>query len=305
MPKQNQILVVIVGPTAIGKTNLSIKLAEHYNSEIISADSRQFYKELKIGTAMPSEEDLLRVKHHLIGHLSIHDNYNAGEFEKDFLKALSEIFKKNNIAFLTGGSGLFIDAALNGFDYFPNVDEKIRHELNYQFKEYGLSWLQSEIKAKDPEFFETSDKNNPRRLLRALEVCVSSGKTYSSFRTGNRNNRDFKTIKIFLNTERKQLYERINMRVEEMLLNGLLNEAKSLIGYKNLNALNTVGYKELFNYLDNKISLEKAIEMIKQNTRRYAKRQITWFKKDNDYMELNPEDFKFILEYLKKEIEKT
>ncbi len=294
----HKFLVVIAGPTAIGKTALSIELAQHYNTQIISADSRQFYKEMKIGTAVPADEELTIVPHHFIAHLSIKNEYNAGMYETDALKKIDELFREHDVVLLTGGSGLFIDAVCNGFDTFDEIPKEIREEINQLYEKKGLEWLQEEVKKCDPEYYSKADTKNPHRLIRALEVCRGTGKPYSSFKTGQKKERPFTTIKVLLNTERAIVYERINKRTDEMMKKGWLEEAKQLFPFRHLNALNTVGYKELFQHLEEKISLEKAVELIKQNTRRYAKRQLTWFRNDVEFTEFLPEDKDKIIAFI-------
>ena len=279
MPK---FLVSIIGPTAIGKTALSIKLAQHFNTEILSADSRQFYKEMQIGTAAPSKEELASAKHHFIHHKSIHENYNVGAFEKDALKCLDKLFKKQNVAIMVGGSGLYVDAVINGLDDFPEVNSNIRKALNEQLKNDGLITLQNQLKFLDIKTFENIAIDNPHRVIRALEICIGTGKPYSSFLNKGKEKRHFKTISVGLTSERDLIYNRINQRVDLMMNAGLLNEVEQLTDYQNLNALNTVGYKELFNYLNGEWPLDFAISEIKKNTRRFAKRQLTWFKKNEN-----------------------
>jgi len=275
-------LISIIGPTAIGKTALSIKLAQHFNTDIISADSRQFFKEMQIGTAAPSNDELAAAKHHFIHHKSIKDNYNVGAFEKDALLKLDMLFKTNNIIIMVGGSGLYVDAVTKGLDDFPEVDKSIRKDLNKQFKEHGISILQTQLKQLDIKAFNTIAIDNPHRVIRALEICIGSGKPYSSFLNQGKSKRNFKTITVGLTAEREIIYDRINKRVDMMMKNGLLNEVENLLPFKSLNALNTVGYKELFNYLNDEWTLDFAISEIKKNTRRFAKRQLTWFKKNEN-----------------------
>ena len=287
---KNKRLIVISGATAIGKTALSIQLAQHFNSEIISADSRQFYKELKIGATPPSQEELAKVKHYFIQHLSVKDDYNVGLFEKDAIALLQNLFKKTDILIMVGGSGLYIDAVCNGLDTFPEVDEKIKKELIAEYKNKGITFLQDELKKTDSDYFDIVDIYNPQRLIRALAVIRESRKPFSSFRNKTFAERDFKISHFSLEIEREKLYERINKRVDIMMKSGLLKEVDSLIPFKNKNALQTVGYKELFSYFDGEISLEEAINKIKQNTRRFAKRQISWFKRDNSIQHLKVEN---------------
>ncbi len=280
-------LIAVVGPTAIGKTALSIKLANHYNTEIVSADSRQFYKEMTIGTAVPSKEELSAAKHHFIQNLSVTEDYSVGDFERDGLALLEKLFKLQDIVILVGGSGLYVDAIVKGLNHFPDVDESIRLKLNDSLKNEGLEPLQNQLKTLDPKYFEKVDIHNPHRVIRALEICIGTQKTYTSFLEQDKEERPFNTITVGLEADRTKIYERINDRVDIMMAEGLLKEVKSLEPYKNYNALNTVGYKELFNYLDDEWSLEFAISEIKKNTRRFAKRQLTWFKKNSDTLWFN------------------
>ncbi len=277
-------LISIVGPTAIGKTALSIKLANDFNTEIISADSRQFFKEMQIGTAAPTPSELAQAKHHFIHHKSVEDDYNVGAFEKDAIQLLNKLFKTHDTVIMVGGSGLYVDAVTHGLDHFPQVPTSIREQLNKQFKEEGLEALQGQLKNLDPKSYKQIAIDNPQRVIRALEVCIGSGKPYSSFLNKAKNKRDFKTLSIGLTAERDVIYNRINKRVDLMLEQGLLNEVKSLQGKKHLNALNTVGYKELFKYLDGEWTLDFAISEIKKNSRRFAKRQLTWFRKKEDIL---------------------
>lgn len=299
MKVNNKKLIVLTGPTAVGKTKEAINLAKALNTEIISADSRQFYKELNIGVATPSKEELEEVKHHFIGHISIHNNYNVGLFEKDALDRIELLFKTYDTIVLTGGSGMYIDVVCNGMDSLPDVDIEIRNELNRVFKEEGISVLQEELREKDIEYYNIVDKKNHIRIIRALEVIRQTGKTFSFYRTNQKTQRDFQIFKFALQRERSELIERINKRVDLMMEDGLLDEAKTVYLYKHLSALNTVGYKELFKYFEGEISLENAIEDIKTNTRRYAKRQMTWFRKDKEYIWLdakNPINWKEVLD---------
>jgi len=287
---KNKRLIVISGATAIGKTALSIQLAQHFKSEIISADSRQFYKELKIGATPPSQEELIKVKHHFIQHLSVKDDYNVGLFEKDAIAVLYTLFKKTDTLIMAGGSGLYIDAVCNGLDTFPKVDERIKKELIAEYKNKGITFLQDELKKRDPVYFDIVDINNSQRLIRALAVIRESRKPFSSFRNKTSAKRDFKISHFSLEMEREKLYERINRRVDLMMEEELLKEVENLIPYKNKNALQTVGYKELFSYFDGEISLEEAINKIKQNTRRFAKRQISWFKREEGVQHVSCEN---------------
>jgi tRNA dimethylallyltransferase len=294
----NKSLIVIVGPTAIGKTTLAIKLAQHYKTEIISADSRQFYKEMSIGTAKPSIEELKAAKHHLINSHSVVDQFNAGDFEKESIKIINKLFVNHNHAILVGGSGLFINAVCNGFDPLPTASEEVRKKLNKQFDENGITYLQDKLKSVDPEYFAEVDINNPQRIIRALEVFESTGKTFSSLRTKNKKQRPFNIVKIGLNIDRDKLYQRINTRVDEMINMGLIAEVENLKAHRDLNTLNTVGYSEIFEFLDNKCNKVEAIEKIKQNTRRFAKRQLTWFNKSDDIKWFSPDQIEDIIQYL-------
>lgn len=279
IPNKN-FLIVVVGPTAIGKTALAIEIAKHYQTEIISCDSRQFFKEMTIGTAVPNAEELATVPHHFIQNKSIFENYSVGDFERKGIVLLDELFKKNPIQVMVGGSGLYVNAILNGLDDFPEIDPSIRTRLNAQLEEEGLEYLQNLLKELDPEHYERVAIKNPQRVIRALEICLGTGKTYSSFLNLKKNIRNFTPIIIGIEAEREKMYERINNRVAIMVENGLIEEVKSLFPHKELNALQTVGYRELFRYLDQEITLDFALEEIKKNTRRFAKRQLTWFKKD-------------------------
>ena len=275
-------LITIVGPTAIGKTALSISLAKHYGCEIISADSRQFYKEMNIGTAVPSPEELHSAKHHFIQHKSINETYSVGDFERDAIEKIKELHKRNTTVIMVGGSGLYVKAVTDGLDDFPSIDKDVRIDLNKKFKNEGLKPLQDELFAVDRKAYESIAIDNPHRVIRALEVYQGTGRPYSSFLSQPQKKRDFDTIYIGLRADRQVIYDRINKRVDLMMKAGLLDEVKSLYPFKHVNALNTVGYKELFRYLDGEIDLEFAISEIKKNTRRFAKRQLTWFNKNKD-----------------------
>ncbi len=294
MNSQKKFLIIVLGPTGIGKTDLTISLAKAYNSEIISCDSRQFYKELSIGTAVPEKEQLAAVKHHFIQNISIADYYNVSNFENDVIQLLNTYHKTNNIALMTGGSMMYIDAVCNGIDDMPDIDTEIREFYKAKLINEGIETLRFELKRVDPEHYNIVDLKNGKRIIRALEVYAQTGKTYTSFRTAPKKKRNFEIIKIGLQIEREKLYERINKRVDIMIKNGLVNEAKENYKNKGLNALNTVGYKELFAYFDGEYSLEKAIELIKRNTRRYSRRQISWFKRDNEINWFNPNNFEEI-----------
>jgi tRNA dimethylallyltransferase len=278
-------LITIIGPTAIGKTALSIALAQHFGCDIISCDSRQFFKEMKIGTAVPSDEELAAAPHHFIQNKSIFESYSVGDFEQEALAKLEELFHKNNIQIMVGGSGLYVDAVLKGFDDFPDIDTSVRDEINVKFDTLGIDYLQQQLQELDSEYYQKLQTENPQtlqnpqRMKRFVEVCIGSGKPYSSFIRKRKNVRNFTPIIIGLEADREIMYNRINQRVDIMLNEGLLAEAQSLYPNKHLNALQTVGYRELFDYFDGKITLDFATEQIKMNTRRFAKRQITWFKR--------------------------
>ncbi|WP_298425647.1 tRNA (adenosine(37)-N6)-dimethylallyltransferase MiaA [uncultured Kordia sp.] len=275
-------LISIVGPTAIGKTALSIQLAQHFGTEIISCDSRQFFKEMAIGTAVPSQEEQNAANHHFIQHISIFDEYNVGQFEKDAIAKLDELFQRHNIVVMVGGSGLYVDAVLKGLDDFPKVDPQIREDLNQQLTTKGITSLQQQLQELDPVYYKKVAKENPHRLIRALEICIGSGKPYSSFLKAEMTQRNFTSIKVGLTADREIIYDRINRRVDIMMNEGLLKEAKALYKHKSLNALQTVGYRELFSYFDGDFTLDFAISEIKKNTRRFAKRQGTWFRRDTN-----------------------
>ncbi|WP_372944367.1 tRNA (adenosine(37)-N6)-dimethylallyltransferase MiaA [Muriicola sp.] len=279
-------LLVIAGPTGIGKTALAIKLAEHYNTEIISADSRQFFKEMRIGTAVPSDEELRAVPHHFIQHISIQDPYSVGDFERDALKKLEELFKLHDIVIMAGGSGLYIDAVLHGFDSFPEIDPSIRTQLKQELRDKGLAKLQKELLESDPVYAKKADLQNPQRVIRALEVCRGTGNPYSSYLGRKKTQRPFQSVILGLEAPREEVYRRIDSRVDQMMKAGLLEEARELIEYKPLNALKTVGYKELFGYLEGEYDLDQAIDEIKKNSRRYAKRQGTWFRGKKEVLPL-------------------
>jgi len=291
-------LIVIAGPTAVGKTALSIELAKLYKCPVISADSRQFYKEMSIGTAKPTPEEMQDVPHYFIDNINIHDSYNVGQFEREAIECIENLFKENDQLILVGGSGLYINAILNGVDEFEEIPSHIREQLIKDFEDKGLIYLQEQLKLKDEVYYNQVDLNNPQRMMRALEVCIHNNKPYSSFRTKEKKTRSFENINILINTDREALYNRINKRVDIMMQNGLLEEVKSLYPYKHLNALNTVGYKEIFDFIDNKCTLEEAINLIKQNSRRYAKRQLTWFNHQGDFETFEPTDLEKLKAYL-------
>ena len=282
---KNKKLITIVGPTAIGKTALSIALAQHYQCEIISCDSRQFFKEMKIGTAVPSDLELSQAKHHFIQNKSIFDNYTVGDFEKEAIAKLDELFLTDDYAILVGGSGLYVDAILKGLDSFPDIEKSVRNKIQIDYDLKGIIYLQEKLQELDSEYYtfllnqNPQTLQNPQRMMRFIEVCIGSGNPYSSYLNKEKNSRNFIPIIIGLEADRKIIYDRINHRVDIMVRDGLLAEAQKLYPNKTLNALQTVGYRELFQYFDNEISLEFAIEEIKKNTRRFSKRQMTWFKK--------------------------
>lgn len=275
-------LITIVGATAIGKTSLSIALAKHFDCEIISCDSRQFYKEMTIGTAVPGQEELTQAKHYFIQNRSIHEDYNVGQFEKDTLELLNELFKKKDTVIMVGGSGLYVDAVLKGLDYFPKVSSEIREKLNKELEDKGIESLQKQLEQLDAETHAVIDLNNPHRVIRALEICIGTGGKYSEFKNKPKVKRNFKSTLIGLDATRETIYNRIEQRVDIMLKKGLLEEVKALHPHKNLNALQTVGYRELFAYFDGEFTLDFAVSEIKKNTRRFAKRQNTWFKKNKE-----------------------
>lgn len=273
-------LISVIGPTAIGKTSLAIQLAKHFDTEILSSDSRQFYKEMQIGTAVPSQEELSEAKHHFIQHKSIHDVYTVGDFEREALATLEELFKEKPIVIMVGGSGLYEKAVTKGLDKFPKVDQNIFNKLNEEHRKNGIEKLANQLAELDPDYAKNVDLENHQRVIRALSICLSSGQKFSDFLGQTESERQFENIIVGLDADRKIIYDRINQRVDIMLKNGLLEEAKDLEKYKALNALNTVGYKELFEFIEGNVSLDRAIENIKTNTRRFAKRQLTWYRKD-------------------------
>ncbi|PWS26584.1 tRNA (adenosine(37)-N6)-dimethylallyltransferase MiaA [Pedobacter yonginense] len=301
-PKKAKTLISVVGPTAIGKTALAIELGRYFNTEIISADSRQFFKEMEIGTAKPNQEELASVKHHFINSHSVEKLFSTGDFEVEALETLQAIFTDRDTAIIVGGSGLYVNAVLNGLDEMPEIDLKIREQLNAQFENEGIEVIQKKLEQVDPEYFNKVDQNNPQRMIRGLEVFLSTGRKLSSMLSAQKKDRPFNIIKIGLNTDRATLYNQINHRVDKMMERGLLEEVKGLIPFRKYNALNTVGYSELFDYVDEKVSLADAIAAIKQNTRRFAKRQLTWFRKDEEINWFEPDEKEQIIAFIKKQL---
>ncbi|MBQ3699124.1 MAG: tRNA (adenosine(37)-N6)-dimethylallyltransferase MiaA [Prevotella sp.] len=291
-------LIVITGPTAVGKTALTIELARHYGIPVINADSRQIYKELRIGTASPTEEQLSMVQHYFVGSKSIHDYYNASMYEQDVLALISSQATTHDFHLLSGGSMMYIDAVCNGIDDIPTIRDDIREEMKRRCQEEGLEALCEDLRRLDPEHYEVVDRQNYRRVIHALEICYQTGRTYTSYRTQERKPRPFRIVKIGLNREREELYDRINQRVDQMMQDGLLEEAKGLYALRQLNALNTVGYKEMFDYMDGRWPLEEAVERMKGNTRRYARKQLTWFRRDPLVRWFHPDDKEEILKYV-------
>lgn len=299
-------LIVLSGPTGIGKTETGLQIAEYFDAPIVSSDSRQMYRELKIGTAAPSEKELARVTHYFIGTHSIHDFYNAGQYELDVIKLLEkDLFHKHNVVLLVGGSMMYIDAVCNGIDNIPTVDEETRRYWKQIYAEHGLEFIQKKLKELDPKHYEKVDKNNYKRILHALEICDISGKAYSDLLTGEKKERSFTILKIALNCPREELYERIDKRVDKMLDEGLLEEAKRYYPYKELNTLNTVGYKELYEYFDGKISLEEAVRLIKRNSRHYAKKQLSWFRRDKEIHWFRSQENEEIINFIQTKLEES
>ena len=296
-------LIVITGPTAVGKTALCLDIAQHFGIPIINADSRQIYKELKIGTASPTSEQLQLVPHYFVGSLSLTDYYSASLFEQQVLEILSRQFREHDFALMTGGSMMYIDAVCDGIDDIPTVDDQTRETLKQRLKEEGLEALVEQLKELDPEYYAIVDRQNPRRVVHGLEICLMTGKTYTSFRKREKKERPFRIVKIGLNRPREELYDRINQRVDQMMQQGLLEEAKALYPMRQMNALNTVGYKELFDYLDGRWPLEEAVERIKGNTRRYARKQLTWYKKDPQIRWFHPDEKEQIISYISQDYE--
>lgn len=298
----NKTLVVLLGPTGVGKTNISMRLANYFACPIVSSDSRQFYRELKIGTAAPTEVQLAKVQHHFIASHSIFDEYNAGQYELDAVAKIEELFLKHDVVLLVGGSMMYIDAVCNGMDNIPSVDTETRSFWQQEFAVKGLEFIQQELKRRDPMHYDEVDLQNPKRIIHALEICDFTGKPYSSFRTGEKKKRSFELLKIGLNRPRPELYDRINMRVDEMMAEGLLSEAERFFEYRNLNTLNTVGYKELYEFMLGNWTLEFAVNMIKQDSRRYAKRQLTWFNRDKEINWFHPQDEELVLDFVTKKL---
>ena len=297
------LLISVLGPTASGKTDLGIRIAKHFNSEIISADSRQFFKEMPIGTAQPNAEELKNIKHHFIAQLSVHDEMNVGKFEVDAIDCLNNLFKKNPIQVLVGGSGLYVDAVLRGFDNVPPKDDLIRNELIANYEKHGIDFLRNKLIELDPIQFSKMDTSNPQRLMRALEICLITGKTNDHFKKKTYASRNFIPIKIGIDMDREILYDRINRRVDQMMDMGLLKEAENLFPFKHLGTLQTVGYKELFDFIEGKTNLEKAIDLIKQHTRNFAKRQMTWFRRDQEIKWIKPENMDAYILDLENELQ--
>lgn len=293
-------LIVVVGPTAVGKTALAIQLAQFYKTEIISADSRQFFEEMNIGTAKPSKEELAAAPHHFINSHSVKTLFSVGDFEVEALKLIDQLFLKKDLVIMVGGSGLYVDALCKGLDELPEIDLTIREQLNQQLANDGIESIKTQLQTLDPEYFSKVDQSNPQRMIRGLEVVLSSGQKLSSFLTAQKKERPFNIVKIGLNTERNLLYDRINHRVDLMMDAGLLEEVKNLQTYRKYNALNTVGYSELFDFIDGKTDLNSAVAMIKQNTRRFAKRQLTWFRRDENIAWFEPNQIEEIKEYLRE-----
>ena len=300
---RDKTLIVITGPTAVGKTAISLDIAKHFGIPVINADSRQIYRELKIGTARPSDEEMKEVKHYFVGTLSIADYYSASLYEQQVLALLDNLFQTHDYALLSGGSMMYIDAVCDGIDDIPTVDDETRENMKRRLREEGLEALCEELKRLDPEYYEEVDRQNPRRVVHALEICTMTGKTYTSFRRRERRERPFRIIKIGLTLPREQLYNRINARVDKMMAEGLLEEARQMYPQRDLNALNTVGYKELFDYFDGRWPLEEAVERIKGNTRRYARKQLTWYKKDDRFRWFHPQDKEEIINYITQHYE--
>ena len=297
-------LIVILGPTGVGKTDLSINIAKHFHTDISSSDSRQVYREMSIGTAVPEKEQLEAVKHHFIHTHSIHDYFSSWECEKQTIELLSELYAEKNEVLLVGGSMMYIDAVCNGIDEIPTIDPDLRQEVFARYEKEGLESMKMQLKQLDPIFYNQVDLKNAKRVIHAVEICLMTGKPYSELRTNSRKKRDFKIVKVGLNRDRAELYSRINTRVDQMIEEGLIDEAKSIFEYRHYNSLNTVGYKELFEHFEGNISLEKAIELIKRNSRRYAKRQLSWFRRDEEIEWFHPDQETEVLQYIEDKIKK-
>ncbi|HNZ69063.1 MAG: tRNA (adenosine(37)-N6)-dimethylallyltransferase MiaA [Prolixibacteraceae bacterium] len=295
-------LVVIAGPTGVGKTRVSLETARHFGTEILSADSRQMYREMRIGTAVPSMEELALVRHHFIGNLSISDYYNASRYEEEAIALLNRLFRRSPVVVLTGGSMLYVDAVCNGIDDLPTIDPLIRDQLLRQYHREGIGSLRELVRQLDPEYYRTVDPDNPKRLLHALEICMMTGKPYSSFLKREKKQRSFRILKCGLNMDRKSLYEQINRRVDEMVAAGLEEEARGLLPFRSLNALNTVGYREWFSFFDGACTREETIAQIKSNTRRYARKQLTWFRRDQAITWFHPDETEKLITFIEKEI---
>jgi tRNA dimethylallyltransferase len=302
---QNKSVIIVVGPTAVGNTSVAIELAKHFRTEIISADSKQCFKELNIGVARPSEKELQTIKHYFIASHSIDDYVNAGTFEQFALEKVNELFRIHSVVIMAGGTGLYIKAFCEGMDMIPDVPDDIRKTIISKYKQEGLEWLQKEVRQKDELFYNSGEIQNPQRLMRALEVTEATGKSILEFRKGKKEKRDFNIIRIGLELPKEELHRNINARVDKMIEAGLVEEVKLLIAYKNMNALQTVGYSEIFDYLDGKVSLNEANELIKKNTRQYAKRQMTWFKKDKEISWFVPSQINKMVEFAEKDINKN
>lgn len=296
------VLIVLIGPTGVGKTELSLSIAEHYHTSIISSDSRQLYKDLKIGTAAPTPAQLARVPHYFVGTLELTDYYSAAQYETEVLKKLDELFQAHPVVVMTGGSMMYVDAVCKGIDDIPTVDKDTRELMIHRYETEGLDQLCAELRVLDPEYYRIVDLKNPKRVIHALEICYMTGKTYTSFRTRTQKERPFRIVKVGLTRDREELYQRINQRVDEMMKDGLLEEAKRVYPYRQLNSLNTVGYKEIFKYLDGEWDLPFAIEKIKQNSRIYSRKQMTWFKRDAEITWFHPEQKEEVLQFLDSQI---
>jgi tRNA dimethylallyltransferase len=303
MATKRKDLIVIIGPTGVGKTELSLRVAERYSTEIVSADSRQLYADLKIGTAAPTDQQLARVKHHLVGTLQLTDYYSAARYEEEAMAIITNLFQSHDNVVLTGGSMMYVDAVCNGIDDIPTVDTETRQLMIQRYEEEGLERLCAELRLLDPEYYNIVDLKNPKRVIHALEICYMTGRTYTSFRTQQKKARPFNIIKVGLTRDREELYERINRRVDIMMEEGLLEEAQRFYDLRSLNSLNTVGYKELYAYMEGTTTLEFAVEKIKQNSRIYSRKQMTWFKRDESIHWFHPDNEKEIMDYIQQSIE--